>query len=111
VLDGPVHVTEHAHALEYGVGVHDSAVWSVLYVVAVIGPSLLSGYPSIVAFGVLNLVGLTVVGLLATQVFVSMWCVYAALASVLVLVHMLRRRRLPDAHRLRGRPLVPHHSS
>jgi hypothetical protein len=106
VLDGPVTVTEHAHALAYGIGIPHGVVWSVLYVVAVIGPSVLSGYPSIVAFGVLNLVGLTVVALLATQVFASVWCVYAALVSGLVLLHMTRRRHLPDPHRLRGAPLA-----
>lgn len=106
VLDGPVTVTEHPHALAYGIGIPNAVVWSGLYVVAVIGPSVLSGYPSIVWFGVLNLVGLTVVALLATQVFASVWCVYAALASGLVLLHMTRRRTLSDPHRLHGEPLV-----
>ncbi len=105
VLDGPVGVEVHPHALAYQVGLSHGAVWAVLYVVAVIGPAVLSGYPSIVAFGVLNLVGLTVVGLLYTQAFASLWCVYAALSSVLILVHMVLRRRLPDPHRLHGYPL------
>ncbi len=105
VLDGPVQVTIHDHAIAYGVGVGDAVVWTGLYVLAVIGPSVLSGYPSIIAFGALNLVGLTVVALLLTEVFASVWCVYAALASGLVLVHMVSRRRLPDPHRLRGEPL------
>lgn len=79
-------------------------VWVVLYVIAVIGPALLSGYRSIIAFGILNLVGLTTVVLLYAQAFASLWCVYAALASVLVLVHLYRRRALPDTHRLEGAP-------
>ena len=33
-----------------------------------------------------------------------LWWVYAALTSVFVLVHMVRRRRLPDADRLDGLP-------
>ncbi|MEY8016856.1 hypothetical protein [Mycobacterium servetii] len=36
------------------------------------------------------------------QAFASLWCVYAAVLSVLVLVHMARRRRLPDPHRYHG---------
>ena len=104
VLDGPIEVTRVAHALSYGVGLPAAPVWAVLYVAAVIGPALLSGYRSIVAFGVLNLVGLTTVALLYTQAFTSLWCVYAALASALVLLHMYRRRRLPDPHRLDGAP-------
>jgi hypothetical protein len=106
VLDGPIEVTEHAHALRYGVGVPDGVLWSALYVVAVIGPSLLSGYPSIIAFGALNLVGLVVVALLAAEAFVSIWCVYAAVASVSILAHMLSRRDLPDPHRMQGEMLV-----
>jgi hypothetical protein len=108
VLDGPVTVTVHDHAISYGVGVGGDVLWTGLYVVAVIGPSVLSGYPSIVAFGALNLIGLLVVAVLLTEVFASVWCVYAALVSVLVLVHMVRRRRLPDPHRLHGEPLAAH---
>jgi hypothetical protein len=88
-------------------GVEHAVVWAVLYVVAVIGPALMSGYPSIVAFGVLNLVGLVVVAVLYVQAFVSLWCIYAAVMSVLVLVHMVLRRRLPDPHRYHGVELLP----
>lgn len=42
--------------------------------------------------------GLTVVGLAYAQAFASLWCVYAALVSVVVLVHMVWRnpRRQPQ---------------
>lgn len=105
VLSRPVTVIEHPHALEYQNAVQNGIVWAVLYVIAVIGPALVSGYPSIVAFGLLNLVGLVVVAVVYVQAFASLWCVYAAAASVLVLGHMIRRRRLADPHRLRGDPL------
>ena len=74
---------------------------------AVIGPALMSGYPSIVAFGVVNLACVVVVAALYVQAFVSLWCIYAAVMSVLVLVHMVRRRRLPDPHRYHGVALLP----
>ncbi|NPC98920.1 hypothetical protein HOQ23_19370 [Nocardioides sp. zg-DK7169] len=106
VLDGPLLVREEPHALVYDVDLTYGPMWAVLYVVAVIGPSVLSGYPSIVAFGLLNLVGLTVVAIVYVQAFASLWCVYAALTSALVTVHMVRRRRLPDIHRLEGRGLA-----
>jgi hypothetical protein len=107
LASSPVTVVAHEHALVYDTGVEHGGFWTTLYIVAVIGPSVLSGYPTIVAFGLLNLVGLTVVAILYTEAFVSLWCVYAACTSVLVLLHMVRRRRLPDPHRLRGEPLVP----
>ncbi len=104
LLTTPVIVTEHQHALGYTTGVKNGDLWAVLYVVAVVGPALMSGYRSIVLFGVLNLVGLVVVALLLVEAFDSVWCIYAALLSGLVLVHMHRRRRLPDPHRLHGHP-------
>lgn len=105
VLDGPIKVVRLDHALSYHVGLSDALLWVALYVVAVTGPALMSGYRSIVAFGVLNVVGLTAVALLYAEAFASLWCVYAALTSVLILVHMRRRRRrLPDPHRLEGEP-------
>ncbi len=107
VLSGPLVVEGHPHALVYRVGLENGLVWAVLYILAAVGPSLLSGYPSIIAFGALNLVGLTVVALAYQEAFASIWCVFAALSSALVLLHMYRRRRLPDPHRLHGHPLEP----
>lgn len=107
VLESPIDVDARAHAIVYGVNLSHGLSWVVLYVAAVIGPSVLSAYPSIVAFGVLNLVGLSVVAILYVAAFASLWCVFAACSSLLVLVHMRRRRSLPDAHRLHGHPLVP----
>jgi hypothetical protein len=107
LLTDPIGVTPHPHCLAYQTGVQHMVVWSGLYVVAVIGPALMSGYPSIVAFGVLNLVGLLVVAVLYVQAFASLWSIYAAVMSVLVLVHMALRRRLPDPHRYHGVALLP----
>lgn len=107
VLDGPIAVVEHPHALSYVAHVDDVVVWSGLYIVAGIGPSLLSGYRSLVAFGVVNLVGLTVVALVYAEAFASLWCVWAAASSVLMAVHMRRRRHLPDSDRVHALPPAP----
>lgn len=95
-----VSVHEHPHALVYEIGLPNALLWTGLYILAVIGASVLSGYRSIVAFGILNLVGLSVVAFLYSQAFASVWCVYAALTSALVLVHLYRRRWLPGAERM-----------
>jgi hypothetical protein len=107
VLTKPVGVARGPHALQYQTSVHEGYLWAVLYIVAVIGPARLSGYRSIVVFGFANLVGLIVVAVLYLQAFASVWCIYAAIMSVLVLVHMVRRRRLPDPHRYHGVALDP----
>jgi hypothetical protein len=88
-----VTVTEHPHALEYAIGVPDATLWTVLYVGATMGSALLSSSRLIVAFGVVNGIGLTVVALAYAEAFASLWCVYAALASVLVMAHMIVSRR------------------
>lgn len=107
LLTGPFSVVAHPHAVEYDPDLRHGNIWAVLYILAVIGPQLLSGYRSIIAFGWVNLVGLTVVAVTYVEAFVSLWCVYAACTSALVLVHMVRRRRLSDADRLRGESRRP----
>lgn len=102
VLANPVKVIEHAHGLEYDTVVQHPLIWAVLYILAVIGAPLMSRYRSIVAFGIVNLVGLIVVAVFYTQAFASLWCVFAAVSSVLMLVHMIRRRQLPESDRARG---------
>ena len=104
VFSAPVTVVVHPHALEYVTGLRHGDILAVAYVVAVIGPAVLSGYRSVVAFGLVNLAGLLVVAYVYQDAFASLWCVYAALTSTLVAVHMIRRRKLPDSDRLEGQP-------
>ena len=107
VLDGPLVVEVQPHALVYLVDTPYLALSTVLYVAVVVGPSVLSGYRSIVVFGLANLAGLSIVGVLYVQAFASLWCVWAATSSVLVLVHMRRRRGLSRGHQMDGDPLHP----
>ena len=104
VFSSPIEVVVHPHALEYATGLRHGDLLAVGYVVAVVGAPIVSGYRSIVAFGFLNLVGLIAVAVLYREAFASLWCVYAALCSVLVVVHMVRRRGLADSDRLGGVP-------
>ncbi len=104
VFSAPVTVVVHPHALEYATGLRHGDILAVVYVVAVIGPAVLSGYRSVVAFGLVNLAGLLVVAYVYRDAFASLWCVYAALTSTLVAVHMIRRRKLSDSDRLEGQP-------
>jgi len=82
------------HHIVYNAGVaHDTAV-TTTYVVATCGAMLLSSHVTIRWYGVVNLV---VVGLLAwlqQNSVVSLWCVWAAITSVLVAVELRRDRDL-----------------
>lgn len=92
-----LNVVAHPYGLEYRVGLGFEEIWTGAYIVATMGACLVSGYRTVVAFGVLNLIGLTVVGLAYAQAFASLWCVYAALVSVLILVHMVWREPVSDS--------------
>ncbi|CAN5252156.1 hypothetical protein BH09ACT12_BH09ACT12_07010 [soil metagenome] len=95
VASNGVAVREEPHALIYDIGLRYGMFATTLYVVAVTGSAIVSGFRSLVAFGVANLVGLTIVAVAYQQAFASLWCVWAAVTSVLVVWHMWTRRR-PD---------------
>ncbi|HYO01827.1 MAG TPA: DUF6629 family protein [Mycobacterium sp.] len=95
VLARPVVVVVHPHALEYQTGVVHPLVWATLYIAAIVGALVMSSHRLVVVFGVLNLVGLVVVAMVYFEAFTSLWCAYAAAASVAVWLHMRSRRRSP----------------
>jgi len=84
------------HALIYRIGLGDPELWTVLYVLSVMGACVWSGHRWVVVFGVVNLVGLSVVAIAYTAAFASLWCVYAALSSLCLLVHFVGRDDGPE---------------
>jgi MFS family permease len=102
LLTRPIGVTEHPHCLEYHTGVQHPYLWATIYIVAVVGTLLASSYRSIVAFGLINVVGIVLVAGLYFEAFTSLWCAFAAVASVTVVVHMRGRRNMSDAERFGG---------
>ncbi len=90
-------VSAHAveHTIQYG-GAGDLAfVATVLYVVATCVPPLLSGFRAIVWFGVVNIVAVGVITAVQVKGFTSVWCVWAAVVSVLIYVQFTWWRRTP----------------
>jgi Family of unknown function (DUF6629) len=63
---------------------------AVLYVIATCGSLFFSKVRAMVVFGVVNLAILLVVDAVKQYAFTSVWCAYAALASVIVLVYFWR---------------------
>jgi hypothetical protein len=74
---------------------------TVLYVIATCGPALISSRRYLRRFGLVSLVGAVGAALVRADAVTSLWCVYAALVSVLILEHFRRQRAL-DAHGARS---------
>jgi hypothetical protein len=89
----PFQVFLHDHSIDYENPYSTTVGVAVPYVVATCGALLFSGYRDLVVFGVLNVVGVVAVMLLKSYAFTSLWCAYAAAASVII-YFFFRRSRL-----------------
>jgi hypothetical protein len=95
LMVGPVEVTDGGHYLAYAVPLVGGGLLTVLYVVATCGTLLLSSDRVLVVWGLVNLVVVSVLAVLLTSGVISLWCVWAAVTSVGIAVH-LRRPRIED---------------
>lgn len=96
LVDGPVGRRIEGHHLVYRVDQHYTLVLFALYVVATCGPGLAARSRPLQVFGLANLAAVVLLVWLARSAVVSLWCVWAAVTSVLIALH-LRRARAPQA--------------
>jgi hypothetical protein len=87
MVRGPVSVMLAPYHLSYGIRVPDGFLIVAFYVVAVCGPLLMSGYRSVVIFGIVNLVAVIVIARLTISGFASVWCAWAAVSSAMIALH------------------------
>jgi hypothetical protein len=87
MIRGPVGVKLASYHLSYGIRLPDGLVIVTLYVVAVCGPLLMSGYRHVVLFGVLNLIAVVIIARLTISGFASVWCGWAAVSSAAITLH------------------------
>lgn len=90
---------EAEHVIVYRTDLHINTWETVGYIVACCLPVLASSRRYLLAFGVANVVGLSLAAIVRYEAVTSVWCLYAALASVLILVHLRTERRAADAVR------------
>jgi len=64
---------------------------SCLFIIATCGALLLSTHRVVRAYGVLNVIGLSVVQIVREYAFASVWCFYAAILSVIIYWQFNRR--------------------
>lgn len=89
----PVTAQEQASCIAYNTHAPFGTQVDVAYVIATCGPALLSSRRYLRWFGVANLIGVVIAFTVRKEEFTSVWCVYAALVSVLILEHFRRQRR------------------
>jgi hypothetical protein len=99
MVRGPVGVKLAPYHLSYSLRVPDGLLVIALYVVAVCGPLLMSGYRNVVIFGAANLVAVIVIARLTVDGFASVWCAWAAVSSAAITLHC--RFADPDPQRAR----------
>lgn len=90
---GPMTAYDAGHHLSYRVTVPYSQLGLPLYAIATCLPAVLSRSAWIKAFGALNLVVVATLAALAQNGVVSLWCVWAAISSVLIAAYLRREAR------------------
>jgi len=84
----PVGAQPLGHVITYTTDVHFGYVEAVAYVAATCTPVVLSTRRHLRWFGVANLAGLAAAAIVRYGAVTSVWCLYAALVSSLILVHL-----------------------
>ena len=84
---GPVGVKLDPYHLSYSIRIPDGLLIVALYVAAVCGPLLLSGYRNVAIFGMVNLVAVIIIARLTISGFASVWCGWAAVSSAAITLH------------------------
>jgi hypothetical protein len=101
MLRGPIGVTEEPYHLAYSTSISHGGLVIGLYVIAVCGPLLFSGYRHVAIFGIANLIAVVVLARLTIDGFASLWCAYAAISAGAIALHMRYGQR-PRAGSLVG---------
>lgn len=106
MLEGPVRAAVSGNTLTYRVGVEHGGLVAALYMLATVGALLASSHRRIAAFGAVNLLALPALILLATHALTSLWCLWAAVTSIVIAAHFhdAERARDPNLSRSGARP-------
>ena len=84
VMGFQTQVAAEHHSVVYRNPETESLVTGALYIFVTCGALVLSGHKVVRWFGILNLIGLTVVAIVKQYAFSSVWCLYAAIISVML---------------------------
>jgi hypothetical protein len=93
LVSGPVTAEVAGLYIEYDVNLEFGGQITALYVAATCGPLLLSTNRRLVVFGILNLAAVSVLAWLMASGVISLWCAWAAVASVVIVIHLRTAER------------------
>jgi hypothetical protein len=88
----PVGAQEEARCIDYTTHTPNDVLIGALYVIATCGPALLSSRRRLRWFGLVSLIGVIATALVRVDELTSLWCLYVALVSVLILEYFRRQR-------------------
>jgi hypothetical protein len=88
MVRGPIGVRLAPYHLAYSLRLGDGLAVITLYVLAVTGSLLLSGYRHVFAFGLANLIAVSLLAWLLIDGFASLWCAWAAVTAFAIAAHM-----------------------
>jgi hypothetical protein len=88
MLRAPIDAKERSYHIAYTVQLSHGGFVVALYVVAICGALLFSGYRHIAIFGFANLVAVGFLAWLTLDGLASLWCGYAALSAGAIALHM-----------------------
>ena len=97
----PVGAHEEARCIDYTTHTPNDALIGLLYVTATCGPALVSSRRYLRWFGMVSLVGVIVTAVVRVDELTSLWCLYVAIVSVLILEYF-RRERASEVRAISG---------
>jgi hypothetical protein len=103
----PVGAQEEARCIDYTTHTPNDVLIGALYVVATCGPALISSRRYLRWFGLISLIGVIATALVRVDELTSLWCLYVALVSVLILEHFRRQRAIETRADPIARPVLP----
>jgi hypothetical protein len=90
----PVGAIPEVRCIDYTTHTPNDVLIGALYVIATCGPALISSRPYLRWFGLVSLAGVIAVALVRVDELTSLWCLYVAVVSLLILEHFRRQRAL-----------------
>jgi hypothetical protein len=97
LLTGPVSAEIAGRYIAYDISLDYGGQITALYVMATCGPLMLSSSRRIVVYGVLNLAAVAALAWLMATGVISLWCAWAAVTSIVIVVHLRTAERPMEA--------------